>query len=619
MKTLETKGVSQPSPDAVRAACSRILASKVFENSERMIRFLDFVVNKTLAGQAGDLKEYVLGVEVFDRDQSFDPKTDTIVRVEARRLRRKLMEYYEGEGAKEAVRIDMPSPGYAVLFSLLQTPVAVPSGRTWLRIGTVAAGLVLLAGGLGWGVWWKLRPAALPAGTDSIAVLPFLDMSAAKDQQYFCDGFTEELISALSSVQGLRVVARTSAFAFKDKAQDIREIGKELGVGTVLEGSVRRSGDTLRITAQLIRTEDGSHIWSRSYDRKMQDVLAVQSEIAERIADTFRHPFDSAPATTANPQAYDLYMLGRAAWNRQGPQDMEEAIGHFEKAIALDPNFALAYSGLSEAYSYLIDLDYAPTAEILPKARSAADRALGLNVDLAEAHTSRAIVADELEWDQTRAKQEFLKAIQLKPGYAYGIHWYGHFLEAQGRLQEGQEELRRALAIDPLSRMYNIDLAMNQYFQRHYDEALTTSRRVEAIQPDYVFLEAMRGLIYEAQQDWPKALAALQKSHEIMGPSPLILGMVGQAQGASGDPEGARRQLAELQALSKKSYVPDFTFALIYYSLGEKDRGFEALKKSFDAHAGFLVWARRAPFFDQIAADPRAKALLDQAGGPPAP
>jgi TolB-like protein len=618
VKVLETKDVTQPSPEAVRAACARITASKIFENSERMIRFLDFVVGKTLAGKAGDLKEYLLGVEVFDRDQSFDPKTDTIVRVEARRLRRKLKEYYDGVGAREKMRIDMPTPGYAAVFSVTEAPAAglLAAGQRqgWPTIA-IAAGCLGIA--IGGAAWWKLRSPARPAGTDSIAVLPFLDMSSGKDQAYFCDGFTEELISALSSIEGLRVVARTSAFAFKDKAQDIREIGNKLGVGTVLEGSVRRSGDTLRITAQLIRTSDGSHVWSRSYDRKMEDVLTVQEEISQRIADTFRHPFEHAAAGTANPEAYDLYMLGRAAWNRQGPEDLQQAIGHFEKAISLDPKFALAYSGLSEAYSYLIDLDYAPTAEILPKARSAADRALGLNVDLAEAHTSRAIVAHELEWDQSRAKKEFLKAIQLKPGYAYGIHWHGHFLENQGKLAEGQQQLRRALEIDPLSRMYNIDLAMNQYYQHQFDEALATANRVQEIQADYIYLEALRGLIYQAQRDWPKAIASLRKMKDAAGPIPIVVALLGQTEALAGDSVGARRELAELERASKTGYVPDHAFSMIYYALGDKERGLSFLKKSFDARTGFLVWAKASPMFAQIAADPRAKELLDRAGGPP--
>jgi TolB-like protein len=613
VKVLETKELAQPSPEAVRAACARITASKIFENSERMIRFLDFVVGKTLAGQAGDLKEYLLGVEVFDRDQSFDPKTDTIVRVEARRLRRKLKEYYDGEGAREVLRIDMPTPGYAAVFSVTEAPHS--ERQSWPKIA-IAAGCLALA--LGGAAWWKLRSPALPAGTDSIAVLPFLDMSSSKDQAYFCDGFTEELISALSSIEGLRVVARTSAFEFKDKAQDIRTIGNKLGVGTVLEGSVRRSGDTLRITAQLIRTSDGSHVWSRSYDRKMEDVLTVQEEISQRIADTFRHPFEHAAAGTANPEAYDLYMLGRAAWNQQGPDDLQQAIGHFEKAISLDPKFALAYSGLSEAYSYLIDLGYAPTSQILPKARSAADRALGLNVDLAEAHTSRAIVAHELEWDQSRAKKEFLKAIQLKPGYAYGIHWYGHFLENEGKLAEGQQQLRRALEIDPLSRMYNIDLAMNQYYQHEFEEALATANRVQEIQADFIYLEALRGLIYQAQRDWPKAIASLRKMREAAGPIPVVVTLLGQTEALSGDSSGARRELAELEYASKTGYVPDYAFSLIYYALGDKERGLAALRKSFDARTGFLVWAKASPMFAQIAADPRAKELLDRAGGPPA-
>ncbi len=576
-----------------------------------MVRFLRFVVEKALAGETDQLKEYVLGVEVFDRDQSFDPKLDTIVRVEARRLRRKLKEYYESTGIQDLVRIDIPTPGYVPVFvgNSGVAPSPPPRRRSLFAILAAVVALVLLGGGF---AWWKLS--SRPAGIDSIAVLPFADLSPDKNQAYFCDGFTEELISALSGIDGLRVVARTSTFAFKDKAEDIREIGRKLNAAAVVEGSVRRSGDTLRITAQLIRTSNGYHVWSRSFDRNTKDVLAVQEEISRLIADTVRRPFQVAQSTAPKLEAYDLYLLGRYHWSKEEPEEFEKAIGYFEKSIAADPKFALAYSGLSEAYSYIIDVDYAPTAEILPRARAAADQALAIDDSQAESHTSRGLVAHELEWDQAKALKEFRRAMELKPGYAYGIHWYGHFLESQGRLEEGRTELNRALALDPLNVMYSVDLAMNNYKLRRFDAALADLEQLKKASPDFPFLDLMISMIYTAQRDWPQALTSLQRSRDRLGSMPAVLAYLGQAQALSGDRAAALRTLAELKQLAQKTFVPASCFAILNYALDDRDKGFSYMHQAFDGHEAVLIWLKHAPIFDQAAADPRAKALMDLAG-----
>ena len=604
-------------PDDVRAALSRISASAAFKNSDRMVRFLTFVVEKSLAGQEGELKEYLLGTEVFDRSESFDPKADTIVRVEARRLRRKLKEYYDGEGAAERVRIDVPGPGYIpVITGAAETeppapPVPVRFGTPrWVVVG--AAALVLVAASVA--IWWGGgRSSGESIG--SIAVLPFSDMSSAKDQEYFCDGFTEELISALAEAQGLRVVARTSAFAFKNKAADVREIGRVLNAGAIVEGSVRRDQGTLRITAQLIRTRDGYHIWSRSYDRKLQDVLAVQQELSELIAATLKkqlaHP-GAAPRET-NLEAHDLYLLGRYHWNRLEPDELEKAVGYFEKAIALEPS-ARNYSGLADAYSYMIDMDFAPTAEVLPKARAAADKALELDPRSAEAHTARGLVAHELEWNQTRARQEFRRAIELNPNYAYGIHWYAHFLESEGKMEEALAEMSRALAIDPLSRLIVVDLAMIQGKLHRYDLALQGAQKAEQLDPEYVVIDLLRGMVYQAQKDWPHALQSLRRARERMQGAPVTVALLARAEALSGDTASAQRDLEWLRQASAKTYVPDYQMALVEYALGDVERGRASLKKSIDAHCGLLVWMKTDPLFDQIAADPKGAELIKKIG-----
>jgi TolB-like protein/Tfp pilus assembly protein PilF len=608
VSSLTGKPLNPIPPEAIRAALDRIASSPGFENSERMVRFLRFAVEKTLAGEAEQLKEYVLGVEVFDRAQTFDPKVDTIVRVEARRLRRKLKEYYESAGAQDRVRIQMPTPGYAPVFVAASAESAPP--RWKFRLVWVASGLAVAGLGIG---WWASRPKAVTI--DSIAVLPFANLSPDKNQEYFCDGFTEELISTLSGIDGLRVVARTSTFAFKDKAEDIREIGRKLNAAAVLEGSVRRSGDTLRITAQLIRTADGYHVWSRSYDRGTKDVLAVQEEISRLIADTVRHPLDrTRGGSVPKMEAYDLYLLGRYHWTKEVPEEFDKAVDYFEKSIAADPKFALANSGLSEVYSYMIDLDYAPTAEILPRARAAADRALALDDSMAEAHTARGLVAHELEWDQVRAGKEFLRTIELKPGYAFGVHWYGHFLEYQGRAEEGRAELNRAMASDPLNGMYLVDLAMNSYKLRRFDAALADVDRLKKLLPDYPFAEVVAGMVATAQGDWTRALAAYQKTREQLGPVPFVLGLIGQTEALAGNRAAAQSNLAELEKMSHSGYVPAFCFAMINYALGDREKGFSNIRKAFEDRNAVLVWLKHTPMFDGAAADPRAKELLDRAG-----
>jgi serine/threonine-protein kinase len=589
----------------------RISASKGFQNSDRMIRFLRFVVEKTLAGEAGEIKEYTLGVEVFDRDPSFDPKTDTIVRVEARRFRRKLKEYYESEGADSAVRIDVPGPGYAPVFtSAPVAPVTAATPRKWKPAAAVLLLILAAAAGL------SLYRLAGHGGADfsSIAVLPFSNMSSDASQEYFCDGFTEELISQLAGIENLHVVARTSVFEFKGKPQDVREIGRRLSVEALVEGSVRRQGDALRITAQLIRTSDGYHLWSHSWDRQAKDLIALQDEVAQAIAETLRRRLQPHAREPVNLEAYDLYLLGRYHWNRHEPAEYQKAIGYFEQAIAKDPKSALAYSGLSEVYSYMIDLDMAPTLQVAAKARDAADRALALNEGLAEAHTSRGLVAHEADWDPARAEREFRRAIELKPSFAYGIHWYAHFLDSQGKKAEAEREMRRAMAIDPLSRMLHIDVATLAWARRDFAASRREMERARELDPDYVLLDLGDGVLAMAAGDFAKAAATFRRAKDRTGGIPLFTALLGQAAALAGDTSSARRELAALSQAAREGYVPAYCFALVYYALGDREHGMTWLRRAFDDRSGTVHFLKDTPAMDLVRKDPAAAALLDRFG-----
>ena len=588
------------------------MASAGFRNSDRMVRFLRLIVEKALAGEAGGLKEYTLGVEVFDRDTAFDPKNDTIVRVEARRLRRKLEEYYAGAGANDAVRIEMPTPGYAPVFRETAKTVAseapAAAKRRWVW---PAVALLAVIAGAGW--WWTARSSG---GLTSVAVLPFSNMSGDAKFEYFSDGFTEELIDRLSAIPDLRVAARTSSFQFKGRPFDIREIARRLNVDAVVEGSVRRAGATVRITAQLVRASDGYHVWSRTWDRQGKGVLEVETEVASAIAESYRLSLQPAHGKAPSLAAHDLYLVGRSHWHTFEPEEIFKAIEYFEQAIALSPDYALAYSGLSEAYSYLIELDIVPTREFAPKARAAADKALALDETLAEAHTSLGLVKMDAEWDFAGAGRSFERALELRPRFAYGIHWHGHYLENIGRVEEGCAEMRRASEIDPLDRVYQVDIAMCRYKQRRFDEAGEQLKRAREMDPKWPLFDLTECLIGLGQKNAPAALAAARRSETGLGPAPITLVLLAQSEGLAGNRQGGQEQLKRLLAAGRSGYVPAYSVALAYYAMGDAAQGYAWLRQAWNDRNGALVWLGRAPMFDAARLDRRGEQLLSHVGDP---
>lgn len=594
----------QPGPEAVRAALAAITASPGFANSDRMVRFLRHVVEKSLAGEAGEIKEYTLGVEVFDRDASFDPKSETIVRVEARRLRKKLQEYYDGPGQGDAVRIELPGPGYAPVFAGVAAPA--PAKRVpWIPI---AMGFVVVALGAG---YWLTRPVPGPE-LRSVAVLPFANLSGDANLEYFSDGFTEEVIDQLASIPDLHVAARTSAFGFKNKGQDVREIAQQLGVDALVEGSIRRGGNTVRVTAQLIRASDGIHIWSKSWDRELKDVLALETELAGLIAQSFQRSLKADPAKAPSSlEAHDLYLLGRYHWNREEPAELEKAIEYFNQAIAKSPDYALAYSGLSEVYSYQIDLDYLPTKEVAPKAHAAVDKALALDDTLAEAHVSRGLVAMDADWDFATAGREFERAMQLKPGYAHSVHWYAHYLENLGRPADGLMQMQRAIALDPLSNMYQLDVAGNFFLQRLFEQSLAQVERARKLDPQWPMFDLAESAALLGKGDAPRAAEAARKASQALGPMPLAMVILIEAEAAAGNQAAARAEFAKMEQAAQQGYVPAFAFALAHYALGNRNDGYQWLQRALEQRNGALIWLRNWPLFDAARKDPRAQALLE--------
>ena len=336
----------------------------------------------------------------------------------------------------------------------------------------------------------------------SIAVLPFTDLSAAKDQDYFCDGMAEEVINALTKLESLRVVARTSAFVFKDKREDIREIGRKLNVETLLEGSVRKAGNKLRVTAQLINVSDGYHLWSEKYDRDMADIFAIQDEISLAIVDKLKVKLlrDEKTALvkryTDNLEAYNLYLKGRYHWNKRTPEGLTKAIEYLRQVTEKDPGYALAYAGLADCYSMLEQAHVLPAKEAFPEAKKMAAKALQIDETLAEAHNSLAYVRWKYDWDWVGAEREFLRAFELNPNYATGHQWYAVYLADMGQTDEAIKEIKKAQELDPLSLIINIASASILTCARQYDQAIEQCRKTLDMDPNFVVAHLPLGWIY---------------------------------------------------------------------------------------------------------------------------
>jgi len=456
----------------------------------------------------------------------------------------------------------------------------------------------------------------------SVAVLPFQNLSADPDNEYFSDGITDELIGALGQVQGLRVVSRTSAFAFKGKAEDIRTIGDRLGVGTVLEGSVRRSEERVRISAQLTNVSDGYNLWSRVFDREMKDLFDIQAEIAHTIVDTLKVTLTSddlfplIKRSTTNLDAYHLYLKGRFFWNQQTTEGFQQAIRYFNQALAEDPDYALAHSGVADYYGMLGFWGLTRPAEVWPKAREAASKALAIDSALAEAHVSLGWVRLFYEWDSAGGEAEFRQAIELNPGSANAHFAHSLFLTQMGRFDDAFLEVERARNLDPLSPMMNAMVAWVQYYARRYDEAIVECKKTLELQAGLLDAHIVLGQSYREQKRFDAAIEELEQARELSHRNPLILGVLGSALAVAGRQAEAREILGELIAMSEDAdaYVAPLGLAALSCGLGERDEVFYWLDLALDAHDGLVRYLKVYPVFDALRDDPRFAVLLRRVG-----
>jgi adenylate cyclase len=612
----------------VREQMQRILSSGPFLNARRPSQFLRFIVESTLAGEGNRIKEYLIGVEVFERPANYDPKSDPVVRIEAGRLRKKLAEYYGGPGANDPLLINLPKGGYVPFFQprtikndlelKTQPQLATENVRkrglkpVWaLSVAAVfAASLGVLAS------FYYLRLHRHVTGVPtSIAVLPFLDLRAPHAQQYLSDGVAEDLTTELAQLKDLRVVAATSAFQFRGKSEDVRKIGRALNAEALLEGSISQSGSGLRINAQLIDARNGYHLWSKIYDTQTDNLFAPELDIVQETARALGLTVNSAlplKRDTESDEAHDLYLQGRYLWHTRQLPDMLESVKLFERAIQDDPNYALAYAGLADSYVVMaINTQMAP-AEALPRAKAALQRALDLDPNLAQVHATWGLLKSQCEWDWRGAEQEFRTAIDLEPNYAPAHHWAGLAYMEMGQFALADIEFRKAQVLDPLSPMITEGLAENFRNARRYDDAINTALNMPNPKVGWIILA--HAYIYEGR--YGEAL----KIPEVANPTDMN-GLITKAEilVRSGDRAGGLKILSDLEHNGRNpgashDYIPPGVLGYAYAMAGEKEQAFAWLEKGYQVHDPALANLKVDPGIDSLRDDPRYLDLLQKVG-----
>ena len=569
------------SEKAIRQQLERILSSATFQQVERLKRFISFIVTEAAAGRSDELKEYVVGVQVFGKEPSFDPRTDPIVRVQARRLRARISRYYHDEGQQDELIIELPKGGYAPVFKRRE-------GRLAARASLTTA----------------------LASRNTVAVVPFSDHSENGDLEYFCAGLTQELIYRLTRLKGLRVIA-----------VEADEPDARYGAGMALRGSVRRSNDTVRVTTHLMDAATGSYLWSESINVPLGDSLDAQDAIANTIIDGLqperlqRGDIAWGQKPIENLAAHNLYLQGRYHVNQRTEEGLVKAVEFFEKAIIEDPQYAEAHSGLSDAYGLLAHYGVLGPADVWAKAASSAATAVLLDGNSAEARTSLAHVKSTQDWDWRSAEREFQRAVALDPRYATAHHWYGiSCLVPMGRLDEALEQMVLAQSLDPVSSIIARDVGVIYYFRRDFGAALEQCDHTIELNPHFAPAYFTLSLVQEQQGDLEEALAALERAVSLAPLSPRMHGALGRTLALANKRDSAMKTLRKLETLARERYVSPFEFASIFLALGQLDVAFKWLNKARDERVFELIAMRVDPRFDPLRDDPRFDAIVEQIG-----
>jgi adenylate cyclase len=461
-------------------------------------------------------------------------------------------------------------------------------------------------------------PSKFSLARDRVAVLPLTNISLDPADEYFADGMTEELISSVSRTKGLRVIARTSVMRYKASSKSIAEIGRELNVGSVLEGSVRKAGNKVRISVQFVDTSNEEPRWSQDYDREIEDVLDIQSDIAQKVAEALReHVLGNTPRPekgkiTRNPEAYLNYLRGRQFWNRRTEASLRRAISFFEDALNIDSRYANAYTGLADSYATLALLEFMAPHDAYPKAREAVQKALSLDPQLAEAHTSLGLIKFQYDWDWPRAEKEFKEAISINPNYPPAHHFYADYLKAMGRFDEALKEIEKAQELDPLSLVINTGVGHVLYLSGQYDEAIEQYKKAVDLDPDFMITHVWFGRPYLEKGMFTEAISELETAVKLSGESTLALAMLGHGLASAGRKEEAMQIIVKLEERSQSQYVPSYWMAVIYNGFKDRDQVIAWMQKAFEERSSWLVWSKVEPRFAWLRDDPDFASLLHE-------
>ena len=459
----------------------------------------------------------------------------------------------------------------------------------------------------------------------AIAVLPLEDFSGVSGHEYFADGMTEALITCLAKIKALRVISRTSAMQYRRVQKPLPQIARELNVDAVIEGSVLRSGDRVRISAQLIHATSDQHLWAESYERDFRDILSLQSEIARRIVDAVQvilTPEERAQLGSSrkvDPEAHELYLKGRYHWNKRTEENIKKAIGYFRRALDCDPIYAQGHAGLADAYHILGYYNLLPPKEAYPKGRAAALKALQLDNSLAEPHATLGVIKRDFEWDWKGAEVEFQRAIEINPGLAEAYHWHGTLLSMQGLHSEALREKTKALEIDPLSVVIRTDVGRLFYFARDYDQEIERYLAALDMDPNNDSAHLWFAHVYQQMGKFEEALSELQKGWHLSNESTYALAQLGHGYAVAGRDSDARDVLTRLTTLSKQRYVSPYHVAVVHVGLHEDDIAFEWLERAFEHRSPWLGYLNVEPQLDALRSDSRFQDLLRRVGLPPSP
>jgi adenylate cyclase len=567
------------SATTVREQLARVVSSPGFISSARLCRFLTHIVNRTLDGDPDSLKEFSIALEVFDRTADYDPNIDAIVRVEARRLRSKLKAYYEdGPGKSDPVLIGLRPGSYVPIFRWLERGPQEHKQETG---------------------------ASIESRRGSIAVLPFVNMSPEPEQDYFCDGISEEIIDTLTRVSGLNVIARTSAFQFKGVAVDIREVGQRLGADLVIEGSVRKAGMQLRITAQAIHTESGHHLWSETFRRELKDIFAIQEEIAGSVASLLRLHRPEVRSQARDLDAYTRYLRARFLIHQQSPETLRSALGQLRQVIELFPDYAPAYSGIAMASGLLCLFGVVSGRDVYPEIKANAERGYALDPDSAETCTVLGGLRAWFEYRWDEADTLYERALRLQPGYA-PAHMHRAMAQlCQQNMLAAESGLHRSAELDPISASDCARMAYLHYVKGEYGAAAEHLKSSFELDRDYPEARLYEGLLHFQQEDYEGVIQRLSGSQ-----IPLHIGVTAAAYARKGSETRARKCIDALSRLPEKQYVTPLAEAFAAIGMGDHDLAFQRLEEAIEHKTNFVNMLAVEPFFKPLCSDGRFSRLL---------